>query len=217
MEIIIVSKTKMSSNECVGGIAKDSGQSIRLLDSNGNNQPIDCEFEVGEIWEIEFTIKGNLTPPHTEDVLVTSKTFTKRVITNLVDWITSNFEDRLWRGSPDNLFDSQIDFTPSGSGFISASKGVPSLSVGFWISDKDLTRKDFSGKVRYNYPSAGNWRSITYVGKADPIDKIPAGTLMRVSLARWWRPDDSDEEERCFLQLSGWYQDKLAALKDIAF
>lgn len=207
MEVIIVSKTKMSSNECVGGIVKDSGQFIRLLDSNGNNQPIDCDFEVGEIWEIEFTTKGTLTPPHTEDVLVTSKIYTERVITNLVDWVTSNFKDRLWRGSPDNLFDSQVDFTPSGSGFISDSKGVPNLSVGFWVSDKDLTRKDFSGKVRYNYPTVGNWRSITYVGKADPIDKIPAGTLMRVSLARWWKPDDSDEEERCFLQLSGWYLD----------
>jgi hypothetical protein len=207
MEVIIVSKTKMASNDCVGGIVKDSGQFIRLLDSNGNNQPIDCDFEVGEIWEIEFTTKGNLNPPHTEDVLVTSMTFTKSVITNLVDWVTSNFKDRLWRGSPDNIFDSQIDFTPSGSGFISASKGIPNLSVGFWISDKDLTRRDFSGKVRYNYPSTGSWRNITYVGKADPIDRIPAGTLMRVSLARWWAPDNSDEEERCYLQLSGWYLD----------
>jgi hypothetical protein len=124
-----------------------------------------------------------------------------------VDWVTGNFTDKLWRGNPDNLFNSQIDFTSNGSGFISSSKGTPNLSVGFWISDKDLTRRDFSGKVRYNYPSTGNWRSVTYVGKEAPIDAIPAGTLMRVSLARWWSPNDSDAEEKCYLQLSGWYLD----------
>ena len=195
----------MSSNDCVGAIVKDSGQFIRLLDSNGNNQPIDCDFEIGEIWDLEFSIRRSLNPPHTEDVLISSKSYTKRIITNLVDWITSNFQSRLWRGNPDNLFNSMIDFTSSGSGFISAKKGIPNFSVGFWISDKDLTRRDFSGKVRYNYPSSGNWRSITYVGKADPVDIISAGTLMRVSLARWWSPEDSDIEERCYLQLSGWY------------
>ena len=207
MEVVIVSKTKMSSNECVGGIVIESGQFVRLLDSSGNNQPIGCDFEVGEIWDIDFVARTSLKSPHNEDVLITSKNYTKRVVSNLIKWITSNFKDRLWRGSPDNLFNSQIDFTSSGSGFISANKGVPNLSVGFWISDKDLTRRDFSGKVRYNYPSTGNWRSVTYVGKADPIDTIPAGTLMRVSLARWWSPNDSDTEERCYLQLSGWYLD----------
>jgi hypothetical protein len=28
---------------------------------------------------------------------------------------------------------------------------------------------------------------------------------MRISLARWWKPDDSELSERCYLQLSGWY------------
>lgn len=46
--------------------------------------------------------------------------------------------------------------------------------------------------------------SIKYVGFAEPINKIPAGTLVRVSLARWWRPTETSEE-RCYLQLSGWY------------
>jgi hypothetical protein len=29
--------------------------------------------------------------------------------------------------------------------------------------------------------------------------------LVRVSLAGWWKPDDSDIEPRCYLQLSGWF------------
>ena len=50
-------------------------------------------------------------------------------------------------------------------------------------------------RARYNIP---------YVGCAEAIDLIPAGTLVRVSLARWWRPEGMNEE-RCYLQLSGWY------------
>jgi ATP-dependent DNA helicase RecQ len=35
---------------------------------------------------------------------------------------------------------------------------------------------------------------------------IPAGTLLRVSLAHWWRPAEKpEEEERCYVQLSGWF------------
>lgn len=49
---------------------------------------------------------------------------------------------------------------------------------------------------------------IPYVGFEPAVDLIPKGTLVRVSLARWWRPHDSppDMEERCYLQLSGWYE-----------
>lgn len=206
MEIIIVSKTKMSSNECIGGIVKDSGQFVRLLNTSGYNQPINCDFKIGEVWDIDFIPRTNLKSPHTEDVLVTSKTYTKRVITNLVDWITGNFKDKLWRDSPDSLFNEMIRFTPNGSGFINGENRIPNYSVGFWISNKDLTRRDYSKKVRYNYPSS-NWRNIPYVGKDEPIDTIPAGTLMRVSLARWWSPDHNDLEKKCYLQLSGWYLD----------
>jgi len=209
MKIIIVSKTKMATNECVGGISTKSGKFVRLLDQNGNNQPVDCDFEIGEIWDIDFNERYNSNAPHKEDVLITSKSYTQKVASkeNLSEWVKNSFADKVWNGKPDILFNGMIRFTSSGSGYISHENGVPDFSVGFWISDKNLIRRDFQGKVRYNYPSAGNWRSITYVGKDEPIDTIPAGTLMRVSLARWWAPEDSDLQERCYLQLSGWYLD----------
>jgi len=208
MEVIIVSKTKMASNECVGGIL-ENGQFVRLLDEQGSNQPIDCDFEIGDIWEIDFVSRNNATPPHTEDILIEQKTFSQRTFSksNLAEWIESDFPNRIWRGSPDILFDNQIRFTSSGSGYVSHSNEVPDISVGFWISDRDLTRRDYNGKIKYNYPTSNSWRNIPYVGKEDPLDIIPAGTLMRVSLARWWSPEDSNEEERCYLQLSGWYLD----------
>lgn len=208
MEIVIVSKTKMSSNDCVGGIVTKTGQFVRLLDESGRNQPENCDFEIGEIWDIKFSSRNNSTPPHREDILISSKTNTQKSVSKkrLSEWIPNNFADKVWRGSPDSLFNEMIRFTPSGSGFINKENGTPNYSVGFWIADKNLTRRDYKGKVKYNYPSS-NWRNIPYVGKDESIDIIPAGILMRVSLARWWSPDDSDSEERCYLQLSGWYLD----------
>lgn len=209
MEIVIVSKTQMTSNECVGGICRETGKFVRLLDMNGDNQTIDCEFEIGEIWEIEFKERYNVSPPHMEDILIISKSLTQKKGSkaDLANWIINSFSDRVWNGSPDNLFEELIQFTSNGSGYISHKGGVPYCSVGFWVADKDLIRRDFKEKVRYNYPSAGNWRNIPYVGKDAPIERIPVGTLMRVSLARWWTPDGSDQEARCYLQLSGWYLD----------
>ena len=49
----------------------------------------------------------------------------------------------------------------------------------------------------------GSYR-IKYVGFQTPLDCIPQGTVLRMSLANWWKKGDSDEE-RCYLQLSGWY------------
>jgi len=66
-------------------------------------------------------------------------------------------------------------------------------------------------KVRYLYPGETGKRSLPYVGFASPVDTIPAGTLLRVSLARWW-DKYGETEERCSLQLSGWYD-----LSEIAY
>ncbi|MBK6496893.1 MAG: hypothetical protein IPG00_01470 [Saprospiraceae bacterium] len=83
---------------------------------------------------------------------------------------------------------------------------LPENSVGFWISDQDLIL-DKDNK-HYNYPTANVFartKHFPYVGFEPNVEVIPSGTLMRVSLARWWCPEDSDLPERCYLQLSGWY------------
>ncbi len=49
-----------------------------------------------------------------------------------------------------------------------------------------------------------NIYNIPYAGVTQAIQRIPKGTLIRVSLARWWNKDDKTEE-RCYLQLSGFY------------
>lgn len=191
----------MSSAVCVGGVLAD-GRFVRLLDSNSNNQSINTKLEVGEVYTINFEERKSVTPPHVEDILVDSfkYKFTFNSINDMVNYLIDKLEIPVWEGSCDVLFDYKILWTLGGSGYIS-EENVPSHSVGFWKSDRDLTRRDFNDKVRYSYPI--RWRNIPFVGFQEPLDVIPMGTLIRVSLARWWSPDG--EEERCYLQLSGWY------------
>lgn len=202
MDVIIVSKTHMSNAACVGGVLAN-GKFVRLLDSDGHNQDSDTDIEVGEVYTISFSERADKTPPHIEDILVHSMTykFTFESIDKMVEYLTSKLKVKIWKGSSDVLFDGNLQWTSGGSGYISESGGIPNNSVGFWIPDKDLKRNDFNERVRYSYPL--RWRNISYVGFQNPIDIIPAGTLVRVSLARWWSPND--DEERCYLQLSGWY------------
>lgn len=203
-QVLILSKTHMHGQVCVGGILTRNGKFVRLLDEDGHNQPEDTPFEVRQVWEIEFTQKSNCTPPHVEDILIhnqTKKGVLKKEIT-LTDYLVKTLKVKVWRGAPDNLFDGLIKWTSSGSGYID-NHAVPSNSVGFWIADKDLTRNDYNG-VRYKYPSPLGWRTIKFVGFQSPVQKIPAGTLMRVSLARWWQKDEHSDK-CCYLQLSGWY------------
>jgi len=202
MDVIIVSKTHMSNAACVGGVLAD-GRFVRLLNSEGNNQNPECDINVGEVYTIIFSERTNKKPPHVEDILVQSMIykFTFENISKMVEYLKIKLKIKIWEGSSDVLFDGNLQWTNGGSGYISENKTIPNFSVGFWLSDKDLIRKDFNEKVRYSYPI--RWRNISYVGFQSPVDSIPAGTLLRVSLARWWSPND--DEERCYLQLSGWY------------
>jgi hypothetical protein len=202
MDVIIVSKTHMSSATCVGGVLAN-GRFVRLLNSDGYNQDSDTDIEVADVYTITFSERTEKTPPHVEDILVHSMEhkFTFSSIDKMVEYLTEKLKVKIWKGSTEVLFDGNIQWTNGGSGYISESGEIPDNSVGFWIPDSDLSRKDYNEKVRYSYPI--RWRNISYVGFQNPVDKIPAGTLVRVSLARWWSP--SEDEERCYLQLSGWY------------
>lgn len=202
--VLILSKTQMNNNQvCVGGLTM-KGRYVRLLDENGSNQPENTDLNPKQAWEIEFVERTNNTPPHIEDILIQSRTRKG----SLKDEITiKDFIEKrnipIWKGHPDELFDKLIQWTQSGSGYIDKNGGVPDHSVGFWISDKDLNRKDYSG-IRYQYPSSNGWRSMKFKGMEEPVDIIPAGTLIRVSLARWVSFNEG-EEPKCWLQLSGWY------------
>ena len=202
--VVIVARTRMyGGHVCVGALS-DVGVSIRLLNSQCDfNRDQDSPCRVSEIWEVVCTSCGTRKPPHhVEDTAVTEA---KRVGTqkDLVGYILERAKP--WKGPIDILFEGKIQFTQNGAGYISES-AVPPAATGFWIPSSDLSlQKDDRGKIGY-YTQNG-YRHLSYVGVQNPVERIKAGQLVRVSLAGWWKPRDvaPDFEERCYAQLSGWY------------
>lgn len=202
MKILILSKTIMGDRCCVGGMSLEDGTYVRLLNRNEYGQ--DCnDFNPREVWEMTL-IKAPIIEPHIEDVYVVDKTFLKNLEeeVSILD-IIENFNIPIWEGGPDNLFDGVLEWTVSGSGYVE-KPNLPNHSVGFWISDRDLIMYEFITEdkvdVRYRYSNVYPKRNFKFVGAMAPIDRIPKGTLLRVSLAKWWKG-----QEKCYLQLSGWY------------
>lgn len=201
MNVLIAGRTRMSgSARCIGGLL-DDGTAVRLLQESGHHWNTSAPFQIGQIWEASLTPSDTRPPPHTEDVVISKY--------KLIG-AEANMRDRLmalskpWAGGIDKVFRGLLGFTSSNNGYISERRGVPDHSTGFWIPDRDLSLRD-DGK-HYDYRHWGFIRrGLSYVGEPPAIATIPAGTLVRVSLAGWWKPDDVEIEERCYLQLSGWF------------
>jgi len=203
MKVIIVAKTCMQSAACVGGILQPN-RSVRLLQSDGHNHPPDTDYQVGQVWEIKFRERPDIIPPHVEDILVQ-----ERKLIGGQDSLGKFLHTKVnvWKGGIENLYDGLIRFTQNGSGYICHRIGIPNVSTGYWLPNEPLIYDaNQAPKIRYKYAGTSHEKYISYVGYEKPLARIPANTLVRVSLARWWKPDDAPEmEERCYLQLSGWY------------
>ena len=204
MEILITSKTKKGKAACVGGLVISNNKFVRLLNPGNWDQYADTDFEISDIWDINYTERQDVVPPHIEDVIIQSKKFVRK-IENITKFILEAGVT-VYRGSPNEIFNGLLGWTHSGSGYINKNN-IPPNSVGFWISDKDLILDN--DEKHYNYvietPFGVTTKRLPYVGFETKVNKIPAGILMRISLARWWKPENTEIDERCYLQLSGWY------------
>ena len=109
-------------------------------------------------------------------------------------------------GGLDALYENLTQTTKLGALYIAERTGIPAYSTQFWRPDQPLLRDDDSKRVRYRYHTPDGGRTLTFVGFQEPVPEIPAGTLLRVSLAHWWRSEEMPEGElRCYVQLSGWF------------
>jgi ATP-dependent DNA helicase RecQ len=207
MEVLILSKTYLGLNNVfVGGMVLENKQFIRLLNPDGWHPYWDTEYQIGQVWDIDFRKVENLQKPHNEDVIVESQSPTPiRSIDNLSQFILQS-DVHIWRGSIDHLFDSRLLWAEAGAGYISDFQhNIPAHSEGFWINDKPLNYEQDGHYLYLSVHSRGSKRKLKYKGLAPPRASIPAHTLLRVSLAKWWKPDGSVDEKRCYLLLSGWY------------
>jgi ATP-dependent DNA helicase RecQ len=202
VRVLIVAKTRMRGGVCIGALTRDENKNVRLIPPGRQNHPADTPFDVGQVWDLDFHQAPELSPPHIEDVIVTKQQKIAQ-LPNMREVLMQRVQP--WQGGPHQLFDGLLTFGNSGKGYISKSKGVPRVSTGFWLSDKPLNQTYIADKLNYCYthPSLGEFY-IPFVGFATPVQELPAKSLVRVSLARWWSPPGINEE-RCYLQLSGWY------------
>ncbi len=206
MKVVVVAKTHMGGGACIGAIS-DDGQSVRLIaqDMDGNEH-FNLDYQIGDVWEIEGDPPADLKPPHIENVVVQQKHRLREASTDRV----TRFIEKVMPpaiGGPDLLYDGLIQVSPGGAMYVAEQSGVPSRSTLFWRPDRDLVRDEEGKRIRYRYFTADGGRTLAFVGFQEPIEVIPAGTLVRVSLAHWWRPEDKDDMElRCYLQLSGWFE-----------
>jgi putative nucleic acid modification protein with dual OB domain len=211
VKVLIVARTHMNGGICVGGLTLDTHKNIRLKPPGRANHTEDTAFEIGQIWELDFYEVAAAKPPHIEDVIVTGQRLVEQV-PNMREFLLQRIHP--WQGGPEQLFDRCLCLKGTG-GYISASGSIARCSTGYWLPDRTLSlnkplipdtqnNKLYYETLRIAENKRPTILSIKYVGFAAPINKIPPGMLVRVSLARWWRPTETSEE-RCYLQLSGWY------------
>ena len=200
MEILIVSRTRMKNGVCCGGINLENGELIRLHDHFGNNLAESTPFQIGEVYDLNYRNALHARPiPHVEDKEVMPDF---QMIRQLSTPEFINEVDRLNdvpNGGIDSIFEGKV--RRSAYATYTSPEAVPQHSVCFWRPNEPLVKSGFLGKTRYWF---GGCHAISFVGFQEPVDLIPAGTLLRMSLANWWSPDDITEK-RCYLQLSGWF------------
>lgn len=209
MRVLIVAKTRMGSGACIGAIT-EKGESVRLIPFNEDpHDGANREYEVGEIWEITAEPETSLIPPHNENFVVhrKSRLHTTQDMKELVSAIELLMPPKI--GHPRVLYEGLLQNTESGRLHIAKQDGIPPYSTTFWRTDQPLTLDIEKQRPRYRYPTENGGCTFTFGGFQEPLETIPAGTLLRVSLAHWWRPEDKPTvEERCYAQISGWFLEK---------
>ena len=197
--VLIVSKTKMASGVCVGGINEQSGELIRLHNERGGNLTIDAPYEIGDRWKMTVETTWNVRKaPHIEDKQTTPIKKIENVgISGIIDYVRNhNLGNRLYSGSLNGTFDGCLQ-----SRIYVTRDNVPGFSTQFWIPDEALIHVVSFEKDYYSYRGL----KIKYVGFLPAVARIPAGTIVRLSLANWFDGNGTWPEERCYLQISGWY------------
>ncbi len=220
LTVLIVAKTRRGCGACVGAITAD-GRSLRLEAANAaTDEHGGMEYQVGEVWKIDAAPHPHIVPPHVETVVV----YGKRRLRDSADPIGA-IEKCMPPvcGGIDALYEGLVQTTAAGALYITHTTGVPSRSTLFWRPDRPLRLVDSGVRLHYCYDGDHKdsenhegheerdecERRFAFVGFQEPLPEIPAGALVRISLAHWWRPrDHPEEEERCYLQLSGWFTEE---------
>ena len=209
MRVLIVAKTRMGGGACIGAIT-ETGESVRLIPLNADpHDGANREYEIGDIWDITGEPETSLIPPHNENFVVNKKSrlHTTKDMKDLVSAIELLMPPKI--GNPQELYEGLLKTTNSGSLYVRVGDDLPPYSTTFWRSDQPLIRDTEGKRIRYRYLTENGDCTLTFAGFQEPVETIPVGTLLRVSLAHRWRPKDEPAvEERHYAQLSGWFHEE---------
>jgi ATP-dependent DNA helicase RecQ len=202
IQVVIVARTRQGSATCLDGITLD-GRTLRLTEPSTPEDGEPLEFRIGDLWEVE-------TEPSAEPAAPPGETRVLRGGRRLQDGIdpaaVAEQKAPPLEGGPEALFEGLAQVLPRGGLYIAERTGVPPFGAQFWRPDRPLRREGSGRRAHYVYPGDEGPRALSFVGFQDAVAEIPAGSLLRVSLAPWWRPEDRpDREPRCHLQISGWF------------
>lgn len=209
-ELLIVAKTRMYANVCVGSICMRTGESFRLLDISGNHQPTDSKFNIGEVWKVTLNVdKSDNVNPHTEDARL-SKYHTSELIKEDVNVVEVARKFNLIKQYPNitSIFMGTINDKVKGTLYVEEQKGASLfISTEFVQLNEELNVKSMEdGKIYYE-PDRGLFRApqAKFVGFQNPVKKLEEGTVLRFSLTRLYTPDETKIKPSYWVQLSGWF------------
>ena len=195
-----------------------SKKPVRLLleQKGGGNHMFPTELakkwgiDVGTIFSMKYEVRKARIAPHVEDCFLRKiDPKSREELPDLLAWLNTNLPKAMvWTGGLGSLFEGKLEYS-KWKAFIEQAPG-PNCSVGFWRPSNTLwvQEDEDSGKVKVSYKfndaqlQLPKW--IAYVGAEPHLKKIDAGSLVRVSLARWWDRVGQDPD-RCYLQISGCY------------
>lgn len=215
--VVITARTRIKDRDiCLGGIDLDSMRTLRLSTAQSRNFTNDSPFHVGSSWIIDYTNRPNCIAPHMEDVNVDAYTHIADTFDFSKLFGANKLELRVWRDGPETLFDGVLTSemsqarTLAGGLYVFQGGKTPSMSLGYWSPNRDLRARRsrrHSGRVGfdvYYIDDSGTDGTVRIVHSGfEPLPPtIPVGSMLSLSLARWWRPrGDSDQRERCALQI----------------
>lgn len=192
---------------CVGVIDKETGASWRLMPDSGPAYfTTESAPSVGTCLVVDVLGTARRETPHVEDVRIGICRETGSLDSKeLARLIVTHSQAPVWRSTVETLFDGRLERVTQHSLGCVRTKALPACSTGFWVPPTDLVHHVYRDDINFQASAAdGSQIRLKYVGLADaPGAIIPAGAMLRVSLARWWAPSDGSREEACHLQLSG--------------
>lgn len=181
MNSVVVAKTRMGQNICVGAVNAATGELQRLIPRDGANYHSWQEFkpDIGDLISITGAAATSVEPPHVEDFIVDKFSPTGKQAKDLAKWIRGRCT--IWTGDRSCLFGDRMKFTSWHKGHVDRGDLLPTHSVGFWELPAPLNL-EAGDKKRYSLAGMPSV-SAPYVGLSDAPKQIGKGSLVRVSFA----------------------------------